>query len=378
MTNANIISECLKNPALSHEPVKKCAIPLLHLPRRGGEKRGGRRSHQFFHTFPFKKEGIFRSQARSITPLWKSVLRGYSRGGSRGDSRLTVDHGITTRERMLSVLVSWVKNFSLTLALIVARPGVALPHDNTRPAALRDVAFEQKLNQQVPLDLEFRDESGKHVQLANYFNGKPVILTFVYFKCRDLCPLLMDGLVRSLRALSFSAGNEFNLLTVSFDAHDTPALAAAKKNEFIRQYSRTGAAAGWHFLTGDGASIQKLADSVGFHYTYDEHTGEFAHATGIVLLTTGGKTSRYFYGIDFSPRDLRLGLIEAAAKKIGSPIDQLLLFCYHYDPVTGKYGLLITKVVRLAGLATALLLGGFIFLMLKRERSNAAPGGRTA
>jgi protein SCO1 len=381
MTNANIISERLKNPPLSHEPVKKCAIPLLHLPRRGGEKRGGTQSHQFFHTFPFKKERIFRSQARSITPLWKSVLRGYSRGGVREDLSSRCNHRFAPRGRMpigLSVVVSWVKNVSLTLALIVAQPGVALPHDNTRPAALRDVAFDQKLNQQVPLDLEFRDESGKNVQLANYFNGKPVILTFVYFKCRDLCPLLMDGLVRSLRALSFSAGNEFNLLTVSFDAHDTPALAAAKKNDFIRQYSRTGAAAGWHFLTGDGASIQKLADSVGFHYTYDEHTGEFAHATGIVLLTTGGKTSRYFYGIDFSPRDLRLGLIEAAAQKIGSPIDQLLLFCYHYDPVTGKYGPLITNVVRMAGLATALLLGGFIFVMLKRERSNAAPGERTA
>jgi protein SCO1 len=291
------------------------------------------------------------------------------------------DRRIATRWRMpsgLSVLLSWIKSLSLTLTLIVARPGVAMPHDNTRPTALRDVAFEQKLNQQVPLDLEFRDESGKNVQLADYFNGKPVILTFVYFKCQDLCPLLLDGVVRSLRALSFSAGNEFNLLTVSFDPHDTAALAAAKKNDFIRQYSRTGAAAGWHFLTGDEISIQKLADSVGFHYTYEESTGEFAHATGIVLLTTDGKTSRYFYGIDFSPRDLRLGLIEAAAKKIGSPIDQLLLFCYHYDPVTGKYGLLITNVVRLAGLATALLLGGFIFFMLRRERSNAAPGGRTA
>ena len=263
-------------------------------------------------------------------------------------------------------------------ALIVAWPYPTAAHDNTRPAALRDVAFDQKLDRQVPFDLEFRDESGKTVQLANYFNGKPVILTFVYFKCRDLCPLLLDGVVRALRPLTFSAGNEFNLLTVSFDAHDTPALAAAKKNDFVKQYARPGAAAGWHFLTGDETAIQKLTQSVGFHYTYDPRTGEFAHATGVILLTPKGKTSRYFFGIDFSPRDLRLGLIEAAAAEIGSPIDQLLLFCYHYDPVTGKYGLLITNVIRLAGLATVLIVAGFIFAMLRRERSNAAPGGRTA
>jgi len=282
------------------------------------------------------------------------------------------------RSSGFSILCASRQILSLTFALSMLFSTPSQAHDNQRPAALRDVAFEQKLNQQVPLDLRFRDESGTTVQLANYFNGRPVILSFVYFKCRDLCPLLLDGVVRSLRALSFNAGNEFNLLTVSFDAHDTPALAATKKNEFIQQYSRTGAAAGWHFLTGDDVSIQKLADSVGFHYTYEERTGEFAHATGIVLLTPDGKTSRYFYGIDFSPRDLRLGLIEAAAKKIGSPIDQLLLFCYHYDPVTGKYGLLIANVIRLAGLATALILGVFIFVMLRRERANAAPGGRTA
>jgi protein SCO1/2 len=339
MTNANITSEHLKNPPLS----------------------------------PFQKGGMFRSQSGSITPLWKR--------GARGDLPSTGDHRVAMRVRTpirLSVLLSWVKNLSITLALIAARPYPAIAHDNTRPAALRDVAFDQKLDQQVPLDLTFRDESGKTVQLANYFNGKPVILTFVYFKCRDLCPLLLDGVVRTLRPLSFSAGNQFNLLTVSFDAHDTPVMAAAKKNDFVKQYGRPGAAAGWHFLTGDETAIQKLARSVGFHYTYDAHTKEFAHAAGIILLTPEGKTSRYFYGIDFSPRDLRLGLIEAAAARIGSPIDQLLLFCYHYDPVTGKYGLLITNVIRLAGLATVLILGAFIFAMLRRDRSNPPQSRRTA
>ncbi len=293
--------------------------------------------------------------------------------------RLPPQDDIATQSRWVrKTHVREVQIVGLLFALIMVWPYVAMAHDNTRPPALRDVAFDQKLNQQVPLDLEFRDESGKTVQLAKYFNDKPVILIFVYLKCRDLCPLLLDGVVRSLRALSFSAGNQFNLLTVSFDAHDTPALAAAKKKTFLDRYGRPGAAAGWHFLTGDDAAIQKFTESAGFHYTYDAHTGEFAHAAGIVLLTPEGKTSRYFYGIDFSPRDLRLGLIEAAANKIGSAVDQLLLFCYHYDPVTGKYGLLITNVIRLAALATVLILGGFIFAMLRRERSNASQHGRTA
>jgi protein SCO1/2 len=257
----------------------------------------------------------------------------------------------------------------LALALILLAGTTARAHNDKRPAALRDVAFDQKLNQQVPLDLTFRDENGKAVRLADYFKQKPVILNFVYFKCQDLCPLLLDGIARSLRALSFDIGNQFDVLTVSFDPHDDPPLAAAKKTDLIEKYSRPGATAGWHFLTGDEASIQKLTQSVGFRYTYDAHTGEFGHATGIIILTPAGKTSRYFYGIDFSPRDVRLGLIEAAAHKIGSPIDQLLLFCYHYDPTTGKYNLLVARVIQVAGAATVLLLGGFIIVMLRRDRN---------
>ena len=251
-------------------------------------------------------------------------------------------------------------------------------HDNTRPAALREVAFDQKLGQQVPLDLIFRDERGAERRLGDFFGGKPVILNFVYYQCRDLCPLLLDGMVRSMRALSFQIGNEFNVVTVSFDVHDNPARAAAKKKEFVHRYARPGAGAGWHFLTGAEDSIQKLSRAVGFHYSYDSQTGEFGHATGIVLLTPQGQISRYYYGIDFSPRDLRLGLIEAAEAKIGTPIDQLLLFCFHYDPVTGKYGLLVKNIIRLAGVITVLILGVFILLMLRRERGNGAAGGRTA
>ncbi len=259
----------------------------------------------------------------------------------------------------------------------VITAGAAWPHDG-RPAPLREVAFDQKLNQQVPLDLPFRDESGRTVKLADYFKQKPVILNFVYYKCRDLCPLLLDGIVRSLRALSFDIGNQFDVLTVSFDPNDTSSLAAAKKADLVGEYSRAGASAGWHFLTGDPASIQSLTRSVGFRYSYDRRTGEFGHATGMILMTPDGRTSRYFYGIDFSPRDVRLALIEAAANKIGSPIDQLLLFCYHYDPATGKYTLLVTRVLQLAAAATVLVLGGFIGFWLVRERRADSAGKQAA
>ncbi len=231
------------------------------------------------------------------------------------------------------------------------------------------MAFDQKLGAQAPLEAEFRDEGGRPVKLAEYFGARPVILNFVYLRCRDLCPLLLDGVARSLRALSFDAGKEFDVLTVSFDPQDTAALAQAKRRDMLARYGRP-AANGWHFLTGDHRAIEKLSAAVGFRYHYDQQTGEFAHAAGIVLLTPAGKVSRYYYGIDFSPRDLRLGLIEAADGRIGTPIDQLLLFCFHYDPVTGKYGLLIANVIRLASALTILLLAGFVIAMLRRERAS--------
>jgi protein SCO1/2 len=281
-------------------------------------------------------------------------------------------------QHIVSRFLNRLAVLSFVFGMLGAIVNVADAHDDSRPASLRDVAFDQKLDGQVPLDLSFVDEDGAKVQLRDYFGGKPVILNFVYYKCQDLCPLLLDGLVRTLRALSFDVGNQFNVVTVSFDPSDTPALTAAKKKDFLARYSRRGAEAGWHFLTGDRAAIEKITAAAGFHYTYDGATGEFAHATGIVLVTPTGKISRYFYGIEFSPRDLRLGLIEAAAARIGTPIDQLLLFCYHYDPVTGKYGLLITNVIRMAGVVTVFILGGFIFLMLRRDHGNNTTGGRAA
>jgi protein SCO1/2 len=242
-------------------------------------------------------------------------------------------------------------------------------HDD-RPVALRAVDLEQKLGAQVPLDVTFRDETGETIALKQYFGRRPVILSFVYYSCEDLCPLVLDGLVRSLRPLSFNIGDQFDVLTVSFDARDTPALAAAKKRDFVKQYSRPGAEKGWHFLTGDEAAIKRLTEAAGFRFNYESEKDRFGHATGIILLTRGGTIARYFYGMEFSPRDLRLGLIEASAGKIASPIDQLLLFCYRYDPATGKYGLLITNIIRLAGIATVIALVAFITVMLRRDRNR--------
>jgi protein SCO1/2 len=232
------------------------------------------------------------------------------------------------------------------------------------------VDLEQKLGAQVPLDAEFRDEAARTVRLQDYFGRRPVILFLVYYRCEDLCPLVLGGLVRSLRPLAFNIGDQFDVVTLSFDPRDTPALAAAKKSDALKQYARPGTGEGWHFLTGDETAIRRITEAVGFRYNYESDKDRFGHASGIILLTPEGKVARYFYGIEFSPRDLRLGLIEAADEKIGSPIDQLLLFCYHYDPATGKYSLLITNIIRLGAAATVLALVTFIGLMLRRDRNR--------
>lgn len=239
------------------------------------------------------------------------------------------------------------------------------------PEPLREIGIEQRLGEQVPLELVFRDETGQAVQLGDYIGalpGRPTILALVYYECPMLCSLVLHGLLASVKALSFRIGDEFNIVTVSFDPRETPSLAAAKKAEYVRRYGRPGAASGWHFLTGEEEAIRRLAQAVGFRYAYDEQSQQYIHASGIMVLTPEGRLARYFYGIEYAPRDVRLGLVEAAAGRIGSPIDQVLLFCYHYDPTTGKYGLLIMNVLRLTGLATVIALGTFIVVMIRRER----------
>lgn len=239
---------------------------------------------------------------------------------------------------------------------------------NDMPGMFRGVGIDQKLNEQIPLDLMFRDEMGRAVPLRQYFDDKPVVLALVYYRCPMLCNMVLDGLARALKPLSLDVGKDFTVLTVSFDPRETPALAAEKKQRYIESYGRPSAAAGWHFLTGEQAAIDRLTQAVGFHYRYDPEKDLYIHAAGIVVLTAEGKIARYFYGIEYPSRDLRLGLVEASAGKIGSPVDQLILYCCQYDPATGKYGVIIMNVLRVAGLITVAVLGTFMAIMFRRDR----------
>lgn len=238
---------------------------------------------------------------------------------------------------------------------------------NERPRLLRDVGIEQKLNAQVPLDTVLFDSSGKAVRLGDLLHGKPVVLAPVYYECPMLCTQILNGLVKSLRALPFRMGEEFEVVTFSIDPREKPELAEAKKRTYTGIYGRPGAA-GWHFLTGEESSIQKLTEAIGFRYTFDPATGQYAHASAILVLTPAGKISRYFYGIDYPVRDLRLGLVEASHNQIGTVTDQVLLFCYHYDPVTGKYGLLIARIIQAAGLFTVAAMGILMWVLFRDER----------
>lgn len=237
---------------------------------------------------------------------------------------------------------------------------------NGLPAPLRAAKIEQRLGEQLPLDLTFRDEAGRTVQLKEYFGAKPILIALVYYDCPMLCNQVLNGLSGALRALSFDVGKEFDVVTVSFDPREGPEAAARKKQAYMQEYKRPTAAAGWHFLTGDEASIQKLTDAIGFYFTYDEQTNQFAHASGVMMATPEGKLSHYFYGIEYAPKELRLGLVQASQNKIGNPVDQLLLYCYHYDPATGKYGPVIMNIVRVAGVATLIAIACLMWLMRKR------------
>lgn len=247
--------------------------------------------------------------------------------------------------------------------------GIVTPPANARPPKLENVGIEQHLNAQIPPDLTFRDETGKAVRLGDYFGKKPIILSLVYFKCTMLCGELLQGMTGAMRLIKFDVGNQFDVLTVSFDPRETPEIAAEKKADYVKRYGRPGAADGWHFLTGSPDSINALTKAVGFEYHYDPKLDQFAHATAIMVLTPQGRISRYFYGIDFPPKDLRLGLVEASEEKIGNPVDAVLLYCYHYDPTTGKYGAVISNILRLAGALTVVILGGGLLLLFRLERS---------
>jgi protein SCO1 len=236
-----------------------------------------------------------------------------------------------------------------------------------KPRILEQVGIDQKLNTQLPLDLTFRDEHGKTVRLGDYFGSKPVIVSLVYYRCPMLCEQVLNGMTAALNVLRFDVGKEFNIVTVSIDPTETPEIAAKKKEIFLHRYQRPTADKGWAYLTGDQGNVEQLAKAIGFRYVYDERTKQYAHASGIVIATPEGRLAQYYYGIEYSPKDLRLGLIEASQNKIGTVVDQLLLYCYHYDPETGHYGAIAMRVMRIAGALTVVVLGGFVITMLRRE-----------
>jgi protein SCO1/2 len=240
---------------------------------------------------------------------------------------------------------------------------------NTRPPRLENVSIEQHLNAQVPPDLTFRDDAGKTVKLGDYFGRKPLILNLVYYNCTMLCGEALAGLSSAMRLVKFDVGKEFDVITVSFDPRETPEMAAAKKIDYVKRYGRANAAAGWHFLTGQPDSINALTKVVGFQYQYDAKSNQYAHATAIMVLTPQGRISRYFYGVDFPPKDLRMGLVEASQGKIGNAVDAVLLYCYHYDPETGKYGAMVANILRLAAAATILIMGSFLFILWRLDLS---------
>lgn len=255
-------------------------------------------------------------------------------------------------------------------------PGEPTPASSGKPRALEKVNIEQRLNEQIPLDLRFRDENGQSVRLGDYFGKKPVVLSLVYYSCPQLCNQVLNGLTSSLMTLSaFSIGKEFEVITVSFDPRETAELAAEKKKTYIQWYKRDGSAEGWHFLTGEQGAIDRLTEAVGFHYAYDAQTNQFAHASGIMMATPEGKLARYYYGIEYSAKDLRLGLVEASNNKIGTPVDQLLLYCFHYDPATGKYGPVVINMIRIGGIATIIGMIAFVIIVRRRgpgqNRANA-------
>ena len=274
-------------------------------------------------------------------------------------------------------------------------PGGGLRPSNTgttatqRPPILNQVGIDQHLNQQLPLDLHFRDEGGNDVRLGDYFGKRPVILSLVYYRCPMLCGEVLNGLTSALGVVNFKLGRDYDVVTVSIDPRETPDVAAKIKNVYVHRLLVTSPQApqGWHFLTGKQQDIEQLAKTVGFRYVYDSRIDQYAHASGIQVVTPDGRLSQYYYGIEYAPRDLRLGLIQASENHIGTTVDQLILYCYHYDPSTGHYGATIMSIVRLAGIVTVLLVGVFIFVMVRRDVRTAKlekkyleplPGSRAA
>jgi protein SCO1/2 len=237
------------------------------------------------------------------------------------------------------------------------------------PGILANVSFEQRINASLPLDTRFRDDDGHSVRLGEYFGTRPVVLAFAYYECPMLCTQVLNGLTSALTVLTETAGRDFDVVVVSFDARETPILAAGKKKAYLDRYGRPGSEGGWHFLTGDEAAIRAVTDAAGFRYVWDDKTQQFAHPSGIVVTTPDGRLARYFFGIEYAPRDVKFALMESSAGRVGNVVDKLMLYCYHYDPSTGSYGFVAMNAVRAGGVVTLVLLVGFVVLSLRREQN---------
>jgi protein SCO1/2 len=265
-------------------------------------------------------------------------------------------------------------SFRFQAAMLLALTGIAassaIAQQVSTPPILSKVGITQNLNARIPPDLMFRDETGKSVRIGDFFGQKPIVLSLVYFDCPALCTEVLNGELRTMKAISLDLGKDFDAVTVSFEPKDTPALARAKRDVYAGQYGRPEAADHWHFLTGEQQSIDALTNVVGFHYAYDSSIRQYAHAAAILVLTPDGRIDRYFYGVIYPARDVRLGLVEASEGKIGTLTDHALLYCYQYDPMTGKYGVVVMNVLRAVGGLTVLVLGIFMTMMFLRERKR--------
>ena len=272
--------------------------------------------------------------------------------------------------RKIFVIAALIAGAVATAAAQSNIPGVnpdpGIP-SSQMPSVLSKVSFDQRLNEQLPLATPFKDDHGRSVTLGEYFGVKPIVLAFVYYECPMLCNQVLNGLTTSLTVLEESVGREFEVVAISFDARETPVLASGKKKSYLDRYQRPESARGWHFLTGDEASIAAVTKAAGFNYVWDDRTKQFAHPSGIVVATPDGKVSRYFFGIEYASRDVKFALIESSAGRIGTVIDNLLLYCYHYDPSTGSYGFVAMGAVRAGGAVTLLALVGFIVVSIRRE-----------
>jgi protein SCO1/2 len=273
---------------------------------------------------------------------------------------------------------AFVLPFSVGVASAQQQPGApgAVPHEagvasTTVPKQLEEVTFEQRLDTKLPLDARFVDENGREVRLGDYFGKRPVVLAFVYYSCPMLCTQVLNGVSSAAKAMPFTVGDDFDVVYVSFDPRDTPETARAKKQSQLEDYHQTPTAGGWHYLTGEEESIRRVTNAAGFSYRWDEASGQFAHVSGVLVVTSDGRLSRYFYGVEYSPKELRMAIVESSSGKVGSLVDELLLYCYHYNPATGRYGVIAMNMVRLGGALTVALIVGFIWVMRRREMPPA-------